>query len=247
MTTKKNGFTLLELSIVLVIIGLIIGGITVGADMIRSSELQSVAADINKFKTAANTFKLKYNASPGDMKNAYDYWGVAEGCTDVDVNGAQAGCNGDRDGFIENGDAVSNGGEALRAWQHMSLAEVISGSFSGVYSGSGWGYVAGANAPESKICGGVYSFYKMSWGPKDTTYLVLGAMHTNNYPEAPLLTAAEAYGMDTKFDDGIANAGKFGSVAWTQGLNCFSGGAVGANYALDDEGKNCAIVSRFLK
>ena len=71
----KNGFTLLELSIVMVIIGLIIGGITVGQDLIRSAELNSVVTDINKYKTAINTFNLKYNAMPGDMSNATSYWG----------------------------------------------------------------------------------------------------------------------------------------------------------------------------
>ena len=81
---QEHGFTLLELSIVLVIIGLIIGGITVGQDLIRSAELQRLTADINKYKVALNAFKLKYNQLPGDMKNATSYWPTE--CLDVGSN-----------------------------------------------------------------------------------------------------------------------------------------------------------------
>ena len=57
---KNQGFSLVELAIVLVIIGLITGGILTGQELIRASELNSVASDYNKVKTAINTFQLKY-------------------------------------------------------------------------------------------------------------------------------------------------------------------------------------------
>ena len=59
------GFTLVELSIVLVIIGLIVGGILTGKDLIRAAELRSVQSDKEKIVTAINTFELKYNCLPG--------------------------------------------------------------------------------------------------------------------------------------------------------------------------------------
>ena len=69
----KAAFTLIEISIVLVIIGLIVGGVLVGRDLIRSAELQTIITDKNKYITAVNTFRTKYNELPGDMKTATTY------------------------------------------------------------------------------------------------------------------------------------------------------------------------------
>ena len=52
---KKSGFTLIELSIVLVIIGLIIGGILVGRDLINASAIRAQISQIDKYQQAANT------------------------------------------------------------------------------------------------------------------------------------------------------------------------------------------------
>ena len=57
---KRSGFTLIELAIVLVVIGLITGGILVGQDLIQAGQLRSVISQVEKYETAANSFKLKY-------------------------------------------------------------------------------------------------------------------------------------------------------------------------------------------
>ncbi len=62
-----RGFTLIELSIVLVIIGLLVGGILVGRDLIKSSEIRAQIKQFEEFKTAANAFKTKYGYLPGDI------------------------------------------------------------------------------------------------------------------------------------------------------------------------------------
>ena len=67
MKKHRRGFTLIELSIVLVIIGLIVGGIVVGRELIKVAELRAILAQKDKFTAAVNTFKIKYNALPGDM------------------------------------------------------------------------------------------------------------------------------------------------------------------------------------
>src|SRR5580658_7858400 len=61
------GFTLIELSIVLVIIGLIVGGVLAGQDLIRAAAARAQITQIEKYNTAVNTFRGKYNALPGDM------------------------------------------------------------------------------------------------------------------------------------------------------------------------------------
>ncbi len=61
------GFTLIELAIVLVIIGLIVGGVLVGQDLIAAARIRSQLSQIDKYNTAVITFRLKYNVLPGDM------------------------------------------------------------------------------------------------------------------------------------------------------------------------------------
>jgi len=63
----QRGFTLIELSIVLVIIGLVAGGVLVGRDLIKASEIRATISQKIRYDTAVNTFKLKYNGLPGDL------------------------------------------------------------------------------------------------------------------------------------------------------------------------------------
>jgi prepilin-type N-terminal cleavage/methylation domain-containing protein len=64
-----SGFTLIELSIVLVIIGLIVGGVLVGQDLIRAAAVRAQITQIERYNTAANTFRGKYGYLPGDIPN----------------------------------------------------------------------------------------------------------------------------------------------------------------------------------
>src|ERR1700685_2558728 len=63
----RGGFTLIEMSIVLVVIGLVVGGVLVGQDLIRAAYVRAQITQIEKFNTAVNTFYGKYQALPGDM------------------------------------------------------------------------------------------------------------------------------------------------------------------------------------
>ena len=113
----KKGFSLVELSIVLVILGLLTGGILTGQTLIRAAELRSVNADVQRFQAATRTFQSKYFAFAGDMRNATDFWGAADGndglgddCYAIDstilADAAQT-CNGDG-----NGEIAAGGGSA---------------------------------------------------------------------------------------------------------------------------------------
>src|ERR1700710_2201298 len=65
---ENQGFTLIELSIVLVIIGLIVGGVLVGQDLIKAAATRAQISQIEKYNQAVNTFKTKYNGIPGDLQ-----------------------------------------------------------------------------------------------------------------------------------------------------------------------------------
>jgi prepilin-type N-terminal cleavage/methylation domain-containing protein len=99
----KNAFSLIELVVVLVIIGLIVDGITSGQNLIRSAQLQSVITDVKKYEAAVAAFQERYFQLPGDMSNATDFWGAAHTTASTCYTTASTGeetCNGDGNGSI---------------------------------------------------------------------------------------------------------------------------------------------------
>ncbi len=181
----------------IVIIGLIVAGISAGQSLVRQAGLRSVSTDIANFQTAKNSFKLAYDAKPGDMNNAFSYWNTNCAATDVL-------CNGDGDNRVEH-----NSQEMFRAWQHLSLAGILSGSYTGTSDGS-YTVIAGLNAPASDIGTGAYSM----WHTTSATWsyvgdmMVLGAQRTSGGPDNALFTVAEMQSLDSKTDDGDVYSGR---------------------------------------
>ena len=95
----RGGFTLIELSIVLVTIGLIIGGVLVGRDLIQTSRYRATVKEIEQFNSAVNAFKLKYNCLPGDFANATELGFVYSSLCGPGSNGTAP--NGNGDGIID--------------------------------------------------------------------------------------------------------------------------------------------------
>ncbi|MFI4983935.1 MAG: type II secretion system protein, partial [Rickettsiales bacterium] len=89
-----RGFTLVELSIVIVIIGFLVAGIAAGTSLIEEAKLRSVVTDFDTFKTAFNGFSAKYNAVPGDTQNGEAFF---PNCASATGNGDCVGAN---TGFI---------------------------------------------------------------------------------------------------------------------------------------------------
>jgi len=110
---NSSGFTLIELSIVLVIIGLLVGGILVGRDLISAAEIRREISQVQALNTAVATFYGKFGALPGDMQNATDYWATA--------------VNGNGNGMIETDNATTY--EGYNALHHLSLAQLVPGVF----------------------------------------------------------------------------------------------------------------------
>lgn len=102
---KQNGFTLIELSIVLVIIGLVIGGIMAGKTLIRSAQLRKLISDKVIYETAFYAFQNKYNCIAGDCPNATDFLGTSSDCADAhckDLTTSGGTCNyGNGNGMID--------------------------------------------------------------------------------------------------------------------------------------------------
>jgi prepilin-type N-terminal cleavage/methylation domain-containing protein len=142
VTVLSAGFTLVELSIVLVIIGLIVGGVLVGRDLIKASEIRSQISQIEQFKTAANTFKLKYGYLPGDIPPTetaslgfFTFTGTYAGKSYFWFINASLGSL--RYGYGNNsGD--TDFGESYAFWQHLSEAKMIKGQYGGTSGGANY-------------------------------------------------------------------------------------------------------------
>ncbi len=214
MNTK--GFTLLELSIVIVIIGLIVAGVSAGQSLVKQANLRSVMTDVNQYKVAINSFKLQYDALPGDFTRAFDYWGSQNSCTDNDVTSVATGCNGNGDKVIYYNQ------EGFRAWQHLGLAELVDKNYLGT-PGAGTSDV-GNNVPASSYNNAGFSLSSNFTPFGDTAYLIvqLAAEHSNPiaaYDDRSVIAPQDAYSLDLKYDDGLPNRGK---IMTARGENYFS-------------------------
>ncbi len=188
--TNLKAFTLVELSIVIVIIGLIIAGVTAGRALVRDAKLRSVVSQVNQYKVALDAFRLQYNALPGDMTNATSYWNT----TVTTTNG-----NG-RNGIEWGGNVSTN--ESTRAWQHLSLAGLINGNYAG--TALSVGSVPGYNIPQSPIVNGGYWF----WANSPIQYLIFAGTSTPAGPsQAAIISGKEAASIDRKMDDGLPTTG----------------------------------------
>lgn len=76
---NKSGFTLVELSIVLVIIGLVAGGILLGNDLIEAAKVRKQISQLEEIESQINAFKLKYDYLPGDIPDASEVFGSSFG------------------------------------------------------------------------------------------------------------------------------------------------------------------------
>jgi prepilin-type N-terminal cleavage/methylation domain-containing protein len=117
MYRKQQGFTLIEIAIVLVIIGLLLGGILKGQELITNARVRNLIAQQDGIKAAFFGFQDRFRALPGDYNQAT-----------VNITGiSTAACNGGNgDG---NGQITTTNDEMILAWEHLSKAGFITGSY----------------------------------------------------------------------------------------------------------------------
>ena len=250
----KNGFTLVELSIVLVIIGLLIGGILVGQSLVDSAKLKSFISQIQQFDIAVNNFKQKFKGLPGDSSK---------------FNGS---CGGNylNNSIIEEGTDVDNNYfncEIAKFWQDLSVTELSGTDYTSTYSTKLKIGGNGANVPQAK------------WGDKTG---IIGSSNSgafdlgvNIFSIANFVGSASGFipgggtsnafkpsdiaAFDTKFDDGVATSGDIRAYDGTQnlgalanqssgGLNngCLKQGAMPQNYDTGTPTLQCSIAIRML-
>lgn len=185
MKCKQRGFSLVEIALVLVIIGLILGGVFKGQALIDSARVRSLANEVSGIRTAWYSFQDRYRSIPGDFSNSR---------TQID-NSAEPGNGNGR---------IDDASERAGVWQQLSLAGFITGDFDGAQHASGTATdveCSPTTCPRNPFNG----FYKISYSAQAAD--ASGPAHeifTGNQIPVNILSQ-----LDTQLDDGDPTSGRF--------------------------------------
>jgi prepilin-type N-terminal cleavage/methylation domain-containing protein len=201
--SKERGFTLVEIAIVLVVIGLLLGGILKGQQLINSARVRNLADQNSGVQAAYYGFIDRFRNLPGDMRCDSARTAVGQAVS-ADCTSAEVGGNGN--GRIE---TVK---EAGAVWAHLSVAGFLTGTYSGITAdasayrvGVSTGAVPG-NAFQGPILLAHTNDYIVTDG-KRASVVRLAYSFGGNIP-VPILRD-----LDTKLDDGRAGTGVLVSAA----------------------------------
>ncbi|MFI4984046.1 MAG: type II secretion system protein [Rickettsiales bacterium] len=247
----KNAFTIVELSIALIIISLLATAVLAGSSLIENAKINKMISDLTAIEKSYQTFNVTYNAIPGDFANAYSIW--SGNCATT-----AAICNGNGDGKIQSyyaGVSSSmNDDEARKAWRHMELAGVTTFVIYGPTFPSAWNNFYGTDTDiprgpmsksgylllygndqlrtqnEAEPVGGIYS-------PTTDNIIYLGSPVAGYLVANSALKPIQAMNIDSKVDDGLISTGNGASTGIFRafdGLDVASAGncATGDTYNL---------------
>lgn len=213
--TRQTGFTLVEVAIVLVIIGLILGGVFKGQALVDNARVRSISSEMTGIRTAWYSFQERYRSIPGDFPKA---------STQID----SAAVPGDGNGRID------DSRERAGVWQQLSLAGFISGNYDGSTAAAGSAndvVCAPQTCPQNPFSG----YYKITYSSQSAdTASPAHEIFTGDQIPVNILSQ-----LDTKLDDGIATSGKF-RVHRAFAAACTDG----SEWDLASANANCAGVLR---
>lgn len=177
MNKHQSGFTLVEIAIVLVIIGLLLGGVLKGQEMIANAKFRNLQSEIQSYAAAVYSFQDRYGALPGDMLAA---------AAQAQLDSAAPGSN-NNNGQIQGNNCSAAANESCMAWQHLRYANLIPGDPT----------LTGANANPNHAYGGqVQGIFSATSGNRTGIWIQLQA-----------LSADVAERLDRELDDSTANTG----------------------------------------
>ncbi len=210
MPNKQKGFTLVEIAIVLVIIGLLLGGILKGQELITSARVRNLADQNSGIQAAYYGFIDRYRQIPGDML-------PLRACQAIGAsNMGLADCSsptigGDGNGRINDEDY----GEAAALWHHMSTAGFIQGSFAGAATDDAT-YTAQDEAPINAFNGRVMLTRSDNYILASGTASMRLVLVSGN--QIPVNVMRE---LDVKVDDGLPRTGILRHSSITGGTTVF--------------------------
>ncbi|WP_041802560.1 type II secretion system protein [Micavibrio aeruginosavorus] len=217
-TTNRSqaGFTLVELAVVMIIIGLLIGGVLKGQELINNAQIAATVAQVKATDAAVTTFRDKYNAIPGDMLSPGTR---LPNCTTT----GSCSSAGNGDGRLANNPStLPTNAEGARFFVHMAAADVYSGV--NPDGGASWGGIY----PAAKIGGGFFAGYSTGAAADFVAngtnamgghYLTLTQLVANAAAGTGAVSPSQAFRIDTKIDDGNPTAGSVRAF----GTGCLTG------------------------
>lgn len=209
----NKGFSLVELSVVIVIIGLILAAITSGTALIKQAEVRAIVAELDQMKVGYIAFVDRYGAKPGDFDSGEGFWGTD--CAETAAN-----CNGNGNGYIDTNGVATNADqhdEMAKAYVHLALSDLIPGSIVPIpdtYDGTKTNYTFPSEIPSVKFTFSsqftthyLGSLSYVAWpGNTETTSFVIMGRGAPDF-RGVFLTPTEAYNIDKKIDDGKTVSG----------------------------------------
>jgi prepilin-type N-terminal cleavage/methylation domain-containing protein len=213
---KESGFTLVEIAIVLVVIGLLLGGILKGQQLINSARVRNLADQSSGIQAAYYGFIDRFRNLPGDMLNTAACTAIGTG---IDAAGACA-----TPGNAPGGTVGSSGGngridtvaEAAGVWPHLSAAGFLNGTFTGELAD---GTALTATTYLTAVAIGAVppnAFQGPIMLAHSTSYQNLSARGTVSrlvYSFGGKIPVPLLRDLDQKLDDGVAGSGVLRSAA----------------------------------
>lgn len=204
---NQNGFTLVEISIVMIIIGLLIGGTFGGMKLIENMQVNKTVQDLKSIESATLTFRDTYGRLPGDMPN------TAARLPNCTVAPCATGGNGNRS--IGAADlawaAITTADENFTFWHHLQAADLLSLGMKNVADTA-----FGEGQPEAAIGGG----FRVSDANFDVgcsrfarTMLIVADLADSALAHPRNVSCTALVSMDRKMDDGMPYNGKM-IVGW---------------------------------
>ena len=226
MRKNQTGFTLIEIAIVLVIIGLLLGGVLKGQELIQNARVRNIIAQQDGIKAAFFGFQDRYRGIPGDY--------LATNAT-ANIPGAGAtSCGGDGNSLIDH--TVNGVPESICAWYHLAKSGFITGD----YTGTGTSATT-ANSPSNSFGGLMQLIFDATYDPAATATNIHNIKTGINIPSVAL---AE---VDRKIDDGNPLTGQFRHSTWNEppGATCVNSAATPPAWDVTGGQTVCGGVSLF--